>query len=154
MTLTLTATIPVRLDQLRTDRDITLTRAGEAIGVTRETIRNWGTGAHSPGVYAATAYAATFGQRIVVTRNGRIIGDLLDALPRLSQIRSAAGLTQVALAKRLHLGDTSVGTFETHARRRPADFRRGPLLSVTQRYFEALGYEVGLAPLEAAVPSC
>lgn len=145
-------TIPMRLDQFRTDRDITLTRAGQAIGVSRETIRNWGTGTHCPGVHAATAYAAFFGQRIVVKRNGRIIGDLLNVLPHLSQLRTAAGLTQVSLSRRLYLsGGASVGTFETHARRPPTDRRRGTLLSATQRYLEACGYEVALVAAEMAV---
>ncbi|WP_326643003.1 helix-turn-helix transcriptional regulator [Streptosporangium sp. NBC_01755] len=136
--------IPERLAQLRVARGIPQRRVAEAAGVALGSITRWDTGRGGPTVGNAATYAALVERRLVVTRDGHLVGDLLDTLPDLQGMRQAARLSQAALADRMEISATSVGALERHA---------GPTshLGSVQRYLEALRYEVVLEPVELAV---
>ncbi|MEV8638971.1 hypothetical protein AB0395_45685 [Streptosporangium sp. NPDC051023] len=151
MITTLPISIPQRLGQLRTDRDIPCRIPAAAIGVRLDTVYGWEAGLHSPSVTDVTAYAAFLHHRIVVVRAERTVCDLLNALPRLGELRAAAGLTGFALSRRLCLTTCGASLLEYRARAWRPGSGRGPTLASVQRYLEVAGYEVLVIPAQTAV---
>lgn len=134
----------MRIGNLREDHDKPRKTIADAIGVSDTAVWQWDTGNKSPKIPSVIAYAAQFNHRIVVRRNGRIICDLADALPRLAELRQAAGLTMRELARILHIVFNSVCNLER-------DVGPASCLSTVERYLVGCGYQVALVPADMAV---
>ncbi|MEU6709935.1 hypothetical protein ABZ897_00535 [Nonomuraea sp. NPDC046802] len=68
----------------------------------------WEHGRNVPKVGHACGYAALVGRRVVVVRDGQIVGDLLDVLPRLKEVLAEAGLTVADVAAGLFVNPISL----------------------------------------------
>lgn len=107
------------------------------IGVCQASVSAWEGGRKVPRTHHAAAWAVSLGHRLVVTRNRRLIGDLVDVLADLASLRRFLGHSGIDVARRLHL--TQVSKAETGAARgRPLD------LIAAHRYLAALGCRIEL----------
>lgn len=130
-------TIPAQLAEIRAQLCLDQHLAAQALGAHRNSVSGWDGGRVSPTARYATAYADLLGYRIVVYRNGRVVADLRDVLPRLAELRCAVGLTQAQVGQRLRIGAHAVSWLEQHA-------KPSSCLAVVERHLRACGYEVAL----------
>ena len=132
-----TLTVPAQLAEIRAQLCLDQHLAAEALGAHRNSVSGWDGGKVSPSIRYAIAYADLLGYRIVVYRNGFLVADLVGVLPRLAELRRAAGLTQAQVGRQLRVGAHAVSWLEQHA---------GPSswFAVAERHLRACGYEVAL----------
>lgn len=117
---------------LRTDT------TAELLGVTPGTISHWDRGFRTPSTAHAITYAHALDHRLVITRNGHVIGDLADWLPRLHELREQAGLSQRGMAHLACTGKTAVHDVEAQGRAGKAR------LSSVAWYLTTLGCQIEL----------
>lgn len=134
----LTVTIPMRLGQLRTDRDIFQKDIAAALGVHRSAVCRWESGAQVPSVYHVAVWAHFLGRCLVAVSNRGVIVAEGEKLADLAQIRKGAGVSQLELARRIGRPCATVATCERKA-------GPGTFLTTAQRHLEGLGCRVGLA---------
>lgn len=127
------------LAEHRRDIGVPAYQVADALGVHPSQLSHWERGTRGLRWPSVLAYAAAVHRRIVVWRDGVLARgeDLPGALPGL---RRAAGLTQKAVADRLHLDQSSVSLFES---------RHTHTLATIEAYVKALGCELRHLPLEA-----
>lgn len=70
----------------------------------------WERGHAVPKVGHACGYAALVSRRVVVVRDGEIVGDLADLMPKLRDLVEEAGLTLGDVAAGLFVHRTSIGS--------------------------------------------
>lgn len=99
----------------------------------------WEHGHNVPKVGHTCGYAALVGRRVVVVRDGQIVGDLLDVLPRLKEVLVEAGLT---------VADVAAGLFVTPISLRATVRKAGPGTWLTSAIsvLGAARYTLDLAP--------
>jgi DNA-binding XRE family transcriptional regulator len=122
---------------LREAAGLTQLDVADELGVSYRTIGHWETAARSPQCGLAVDWTKLLGRRLLVVREGHFVDDLLDALPRLTELREAAGLTQAAAGQALCITEHAVG----HAERTAGTRTR---LSTVQRLMGLYGAQVVL----------
>lgn len=144
--------IPIvsELAELRRAARIHQREIAEALGLSAKVgnkmVSDWESGVSTPNIEHTAAYALAVDHRLAVTKDGEIVGDLVDVYPRLGELRESAGFSTADVADGMYMHRTSVRTAERHA---------GPQaqLATAVRYLGALGYRVELISCEA-VTSC
>ncbi|MFI6793632.1 helix-turn-helix domain-containing protein [Nonomuraea sp. NPDC050383] len=144
-----TITLPLhqRLRHLRQDNDLDQQQLAPAAGVSTSALRRWELGHASPYIGHATAVARALHHEIVITRHGVVIATLAETLSDSAGFRHRQHATRADLAALLYISHLSVGITE-----RKAAAGRQLTVATLERYFEALGYQIGLAPAEAVAP--
>ncbi|GAA3172814.1 helix-turn-helix domain-containing protein [Nonomuraea roseoviolacea] len=148
MITTLALPLHQQLRHLRQDRDLEQQQLAPAAGVSDSALRRWELGQVSPYIRHAAAVARALHHEIVITRHGVVIAALAETLADLAGFRHRQHVTRADLAALLYISPASVGITERKA-------AAGQQLTVAtlERYFDALGYELGLASLKE-VPTC
>ncbi len=138
------------LAELRRAAGISQREIAAALGLSakvgNKVVSNWESGVSIPNIGHTVAYALAVGHRVVVTKDGKTVGDLVEVYPRLPELREAAGRSKADVAAALYVHWSSIRTVELHA-------GPGAQLATAVRYLGALGYRVELIPCEA-VASC
>ncbi|MGS2641708.1 helix-turn-helix domain-containing protein [Streptosporangium sp. G12] len=135
-------TIPEQLKELREDRGLFQEQVADRLGFGANAVSRWEIGKCNPRVHHIAAYARLLDHRFVMRCGQIVVCDVVDALPRLGELRRRAGLSTAAVGARIYHTPGSVTAFESQTR------RRGVRLSTLQPYLEALGYELALVPVE------
>lgn len=132
--------IPEQLARIRDAQRLTQAEVACRAGTSAVPMCRWESGARSPQLRNACTWAAVLGHRLVVTRDGRLLGDVLSPAG-LSEVRVAAGLTQSELARRMYVARNAVCQVETRSRTAVCS------LVTAERYLTACGLDLVLAPI-------
>lgn len=134
--------IPEQLTRIRAAADLTQAEVARRVGTSEATVCRWESGARSPQLRNAAAWASALHHRlVVVTHDGRDRGGVLSLPAGLSGVRRAAGLTQYELARRMHVARSAVCQLE--ARSLTAAY----YLVTAERYLDACGHRLDLVAL-------
>jgi transcriptional regulator with XRE-family HTH domain len=137
------ASIPAGLRRIRRDLGLEVRHVATHLGVSTDAISNWDLGHANPPAHQVVAYAALMDRRIMVSRQRQGLYDLAEVLADLGAFRKARRLTQQQVADLMHVSVAGVGQIERRCRYR----QRVGWASVV-RYFDALGYELGISKVE------
>ncbi|MFB4275797.1 helix-turn-helix transcriptional regulator [Nonomuraea sp. MTCD27] len=137
----MTAPLRQRFRALRETQGRDQNEIAAAIGVAQPSISNWENGHRTPRTHHAAAWATALNHRLIVTRNGQLIGDLQDVLPKLGSLRRTLGYSRNDVTRRLHLACLS------NIESRAAGGGRLQLPTI-DRYLAAIGCRIDLHPSE------
>lgn len=137
--------IPEQLARIRAAAGLTQAEVAQRAGTSAVPMCRWESGARSPQLRNACTWAAVLGHRLVVTRDGRPLGEVLSLPSGLSEARVAAGLTQSELARRMYVARNAVCQVETRSLTAVCS------LVTAERYLTGCGYRLDLEATPMAV---
>lgn len=137
--------IPKRLARARAESGLRRCQVAQRAGISAASVSRWESGSRSPLLRHACTWAAVLDHRIVVTRDGHHLGDVLSLLPDLGDLRRSADLSQAEMARRMYLARNSVCQLELSAHAAVCQ------LVTVERYLTGCGYRLDLEATPMAV---
>lgn len=130
-----------QLRDIRRQQSISQRTLAPRIGVEQGRLSGYETGRMQPSIRVVDTWARTLGHRLVITRHGRVIGDLATLLPSIPDQRIRLGYSQAQLGIRVRVSRSWIGRLDSRIRA-GCDVR----LATIQPYLDVLGYDLQLVP--------